>query len=120
MESALEMIWTLLNSPLAITVVGGLILWGLNRLYGTKPLWQKYEGAVISGIKMAEKQIPDGHSNTAVARLDAALKYVVRVFEEVNKRRASNEEVIELRDGIQRKYADLEAAGNLTKAKSNG
>lgn len=112
-EGILEGLWNVLNSPAAIALVAGVVLWLLNKLYASKPGWRKYEGAIISGIKLAEKEIPDGASNKALSRLDAALKYVLSIHREINGRAAKPEEVAELREGIQIKHAELEANGSL-------
>ncbi|MFQ5419717.1 MAG: hypothetical protein ACE5EY_05075, partial [Anaerolineae bacterium] len=51
--------------------------------------WAAFEGAIISGVKFAEKQVPDGTPNKGRARLDAALKYVLKVYEEAKGRKPS-------------------------------
>ena len=112
-KEILETIWALINSPAGIAVIAGLVLWLLNRLYAAKPAWQKYEGAIIAGIKYAEKQVPDDSANKSLARLDAALRYVLKVYQEVNNRSASAKEVAELKDGISIVHNELEAGGTL-------
>ena len=109
----LETIWSILNSPAGIAAIAGLILWLLNRLYAAKPAWAKFEGAIISGIKYAEKQIPDDASNKGLARLDAALRYVLKVYQEANKRPASTKEIAAFKDGISIVHNELVAEGTL-------
>ena len=110
-ETILQSVWGLLNSPVGIAAIAGIVLWLLNRVYASKPTWQKYEGAIISAIKYAEKQIPDDVANKSLARLDAALRYVLRVYQEANKRSASAKEIAALKDGISVVHNRLEAAG---------
>ena len=112
-EAIFQAIWEALNSPVGIAAIAGLVLWLLNRLYAAKPTWQKYEGAIIAGIKYAEKQVPDDSANKSLARLDAALRYVLKVYQEVNNRSASAKEVAELKDGISIVHNELEAGGTL-------
>ena len=112
-KEILEAIWTLLNSPVGITAVAGVVLWLLNRIYSKKPLWKRFEGAIITGIKFAEKNISDQTPNKSLKRLDEALKYVLRVYAEVEKKAATAAEVSELREGIQITHAELEAKGTL-------
>ena len=112
-ETIFQSVWELLNSPVGIAAIAGLALWLLNRLYAAKPAWQKYEGAIISGIKYAEKQIPDDADNKSLAKLDAALRYVLKVYQEVNNRTATAKEVAELKDGISIVHNELEAEGTL-------
>jgi len=113
-EWILTTVWAVLNSPVAITAVAAVVLWLLNKLYAAKPGWKSFEGAIISGVKLAEKQIPDDTPNKGLARLDAALRYVLKVHQEVTDRAAKPSEVANLREGIQIKHAELEAAGNLS------
>ena len=112
-EQVLAMVWAAVNSPLGIAVVAAVALWALNRLYAARPEWAKYEGAIISAVKFAEKQIPDDVENKGLARLDAALKYVVGVYEEIEGKRPSAATTAALKEGIQITHADLEAAGAL-------
>jgi len=113
MTAILEAVWAALNSPAGITAVAGLILWALNRLYARKPAWKAYEGTIISGIKFAEKRIPDDTENKSLNRLDHALRYVLKAYEEINGKRASEKTAAELKEGIQVKHADLESSGAL-------
>jgi hypothetical protein len=112
-ETILSAAWAALNSPAGIAVVAGLILWLLNRLWAARPEWQKYEGAIISAVKFAEKEIPDDVSNKGLARLDAALRYVLRAYEEATGRRATAKTTADLKEGIQLTHARLEAEGAL-------
>jgi hypothetical protein len=112
-ETILSAAWAALNSPAGIAVVAGLVLWLLNRVYAARPEWQKYEGAIISAVKFAEKDIPDSTPNKGLARLDAALRYVIRAYEEATGRRASPTVTADLKEGIQITHARLEAQGAL-------
>ena len=112
-EGILKAVWEVLNSPAVIAALAALVLYALNRLYAREPLWQRYEGVIVKAIRFAERQIPDSTPNKSLARLDAALKYVLAVFEEVEQRRARSYEVRELREGIQIQHARLEQTGKL-------
>lgn len=112
-ERIFELVWTALNSPAVIAGLAAVVLWAINRLYAKRPAWQAYEGSIIAAVKWAEKQILDDTPNKAAAKLNAAMQYVLRVFEEVNHRRATDAETAELREGVQILHAELEAAGNL-------
>ena len=112
-DSILLSVWSAVNSPLGITMVAGALLWVLNKLYSVKPLWQQYEGAVIAAVKYAEKAVPDDSANTSLARLDAALKYVLQVYESAQGRKATEKEIADLTNGIQITHAQLEAKDQL-------
>ena len=120
MSGILEAIWAALNSPLGIAAVAAGLLWLLNKLYAWRPAWRDWEGTIIAAVKFAEKQIPDDAGNTAVARLDAALKYVLQVYAEAEGKRASPKVERELREGVQIVHADLEAVGTVGGKSGNG
>ena len=112
-ENLLSLLWSIINSPAGIAALAGLILWGLNRLYAAKPLWRQYEGSIIAAVKYAEQAIPDDTPNKSLGRLNAALQYVLKVYQETEGKRASAEQAAVLKEGIQILHADLEANGNL-------
>jgi len=43
--------------------------------------FEKYKGAMIHAVKMAETEIPDGTDNKALKRLDIALQYTIKLIE---------------------------------------
>lgn len=112
-EEILKLVWAAMNTPVGVTVMAGVFLWLLNRMYAAKPAWAAFEGAIISAVKFAEKEVPDGTPNKGLARLDAALKYVLKVYEEANGKRASAKTVAEIKEGIQVMHNELEASGTL-------
>ena len=109
----LQVAWDVVNSPAVIALMAGGLLWLLNRLYAAKPAWQAFEGTIIAAVKWAEKEIPDDTPNKAMGRLDAALNYVLKVYEEARGKPADTQTKQELREGIQIVHAELEASGNL-------
>ncbi len=111
----MEQILLYLNSPIAITAVAALALFGLNRLYSKQPLWKKYEGTIVAAIKFAEKKIPDDTENKSLAKLDDALEYVLAVYAKVNAKRPSAKIEHELREGITLTHEVLEKRGSLRK-----
>jgi len=112
-KDVLGLVWKALNSPAGITFMAGALLWALNKLYAKKPGWQKFEGAIISAVKFAEKEIPDDTPNKGMARLDAALKYVLAVYEKVEGKKASKTVEDEITDGISIVHNRLESEGTL-------
>jgi type II secretory pathway component PulL len=106
----LEIIWTVLNSPAAITAIAGVLIFALNKVYAKKPIWRQYEGLFTQAVKMAEKAVPDDSKNKSVRRLDAALKYVNKVLAEY-KIKTSDADVI---NGIEIIHAEQEQSGKLT------
>ena len=109
----LQVAWDVVNSPAVIALMAGALLWLLNRLYAAKPAWQAFEGTIIAAVKWAEKEIPDDTPNKAMSRLDAALNYVLKVYEEARGTPADTQTKLELREGIQIIHAELEASGSL-------
>lgn len=114
-ETILSMVWAAVNSPIGISVMVTIVGWVLVKVYAKKPLWKPFEGTIIAAIKYAEKAIPDDSTNKAVKRLDEALKYVLKIHREVENRRATAEEVAQLREGIQIVHEKMESKGTLKK-----
>lgn len=112
----LEAIWEVVNSPLVIAGFAAVVVWLLNKLYSAKPTWEKFEGTIIAAVKAAEKAVPDDSESSAAQKLDAALKYVLSVYEEVEGKRADAATTAELTEAIQVTHAELETAGTLGSA----
>ena len=112
-EKIVAIIWQLLNTPAAITAIASLVLYGLNRLYMAKPVWVKFEGTIITAIKLVEKKIPDDTENKGLARLDAALTYVLQIYAQVEGREATAKTAADLTEGIQIVHDELESSGTL-------
>ena len=108
-----QITWNVLNSPAVIAVLAGGLLWLLNRVYAARPAWQAFEGTIIAAVKLAEKEISSDTPNKALSRLDAALNYVLKVYEETRGVSADSKTEAELREGIQIVHAELEASGVL-------
>ena len=96
----LQTIIDILNSDAvlaAIPTIGALLItWACKRsgrIERAIEIATKYSGTIISGIKQAEKAIPDGSENKALMRLDQALRYVVKVIERYEKRPVTSEEM---------------------------
>ena len=114
-KSILEVVWALLNTPAVITAIAGLFIYALNKLYASKPGWQKWEGTIMSAIKYAEKNLPDDTTNGSLAKLNAALNYTLNVYEETTGKRATPKVKADLKEGIQITHGKLEVNGTLTK-----
>jgi len=109
----LDIVWKAANSPAAIAAIGGLLAFGLGKLYLAKPEWKKYEGTIIAAVKKAEKEIPDGTAAGSLSKLDMALKYVIAVYEQTAGKTPDAKTIAELTEGVQVIHADLEANGIL-------
>lgn len=113
-ETILTGLWQAVNSVPGVMLMAGLLGWLLSRLYAFRPAWEAYEGTIISAIKHAEKAIPDDTPNKSVARLDEALRYVLKIYAETHRgRQAPAALAEELREGIQIMHDRLEARGTL-------
>jgi len=113
MTAVLEAVWQAVNSPAGIAAAAAIAVWLLARLYRRFPTWARYEGVIAKAVRFAERTIPDATGNTGLRRLDAALKYVLRVYGQIEGREPPKGVVRELREAIQVKHAELEAAGEL-------
>jgi len=114
-SAIISVLWAFLNSPVGLTIVGGLILLALNRLYASKPSWAKYEGVIMTAIQYAEKAIPDDTPNKGAAKLDAALRYVLKAHQATTGNDLRGAKIDGIREGIQIVHAHLKATGTLQK-----
>lgn len=73
----------MLDQPAVVTAIAGFFAWLVARMFARRPDWRKYEGLMISAVKMAEKIIPDDTDNTAAARADEALRQFVEQYKQV-------------------------------------
>ena len=113
-ETILTGLWQALNSVPGVVLMAGLLGWLLTRLYSIRPAWEAYEGTIISAIKHAEKAIPDDVPNKGLARLDEALRYVLKVYAETHRGQQPSDALAnDLREGIQITHDRLEARGTL-------
>jgi len=113
-STVIEALWRFLNMPLGITVVAGGLLWLLNRTFNRRPAWQAYEGTIIAAVKWAEKEIPDDTPNKSFQRLNAALNYVLKVYQEARGFAPEKALKESIKEGIQIVHAELEASGNIS------
>lgn len=108
-----KLIVDLANSDAAIAVIVALATTLGAWVFTKKPKWQtyfeKYSGAFVRGIKLAEANIPDDTTNKNVKRLDDALQYVIRVIEAGEKKKLSEEDKIHLEAKVSEVHADIES-----------
>lgn len=101
-----------------VALVAAVAAWGLKKLYAKRPAARDLvEGTIITAVKLAEKEIPDNTPSPGLARLDWALKYVLKVWEAMAARRATTAEEANIKEAIQTTHAELESGGLLTAAK---
>jgi hypothetical protein len=116
----MDVINAIVNSPLGIAVIWagmvGLFVYLASRFNPLQEKWKAYEGSIITGIKLAEKHIPDDVENAGLAKLNNALQFVVRAYEEAHGGKTPPAKLVEqIKQGIQIKHADLDRFGGLTK-----
>ena len=96
--------------------VVGFFIFLASKFNPLQEAWKKYEGSIITGIKLAEKQVPDDTPNAGLAKLDAALKFVLDAYAEANKGKQPSAKLVEeIKQGIQIKHSDLDRFGGLSK-----
>ena len=110
------------NSSFGFAVVWaamvGFFLFLASKLNPFQEAWKKYEGSIITGIKLAEKQIPDDVPNAGLAKLDAALRFVLKAYAEANGGKQPSAKLVEqIKQGIQIKHSELDRWGGLSKRK---
>ena len=110
-----------LNSGIGFALVWaglvGLFMWLASKFNPFQEKWKAWEGSIITGIKLAEKQIPDDTPNAGLAKLDAALRFVLKAYADANNGKQPSAKLIEeIKQGIQIKHSDLDRFGGLSKS----
>ncbi len=113
MDNIGSLVWTFINSPAGVTILATIGLAILNKIIAKKPGLEKYAGTMISAVKVAEKAIPDEAPDAGLRRLDEALKTTLKVFEAMEKRKATPQEEAELKSQLSLVHAELESAGTV-------
>ncbi len=112
--------WAFVNSPIGFTLAWMILIafffFLSSRFNPFQELWKRYEGSIITAIKLAEKQIPDDTHNAGLARLDRALQLVIQPYKDAHNGHVPSDRVIEqLKEGIQLKHHELDSHGELKK-----
>jgi hypothetical protein len=101
-------------SMLAFMIVGFYLM---NRIVPLSHAWQRYEGTIITAIKLAEKAIPHDTPDAGLQKLNHALKFVLNAYYDAHDCRPSRKMTRELKEGIQIKHAELQRNGDLSAVK---
>jgi low affinity Fe/Cu permease len=120
MQTILETLNKFFSSGIGFAIIWagivGFFMWLSSKLNPWQEGWKKYEGSIITAIKLAEKKVPDDTPNAGLAKLDAALKFVLNAYAEANKGKQPSEKLTqEIKQGIQIKHSDLDRFGGLSK-----
>ena len=115
-------IWTFLNSGIGFAIIWaamvGFFIFLASRFNPWQEKWKQYEGSIITGIKLAEKQIPDDTPNSGLAKLDSALRFVLNAYAEANNGKKPSDALVEqIKQGIQIKHSELDRWGGLESKK---
>lgn len=109
----IQSIVALLNTNSAMILFGvasaSAVLW----FFAKKPEWQKYEGAMISSIKFAEKFIPDDSTSPGWSKADVALKAFIKQYEEAHGKPPSDQVKAVVAAAMPVVHDALEAKGTL-------
>ena len=121
-NAILNGVWTFLNSGIGFAIIWaamvGFFIFLASKFNPLQEKWKQYEGSIITGIKLAEKQIPDDTPNSGLAKLDSALRFVLNAYAEANNGKKPSDALVEqIRQGIQIKHSELDRYGGLESKK---
>ena len=113
-------IWAFMNSGIGYFMLAtstlAFFVFLASRANPLQEQWKKYEGSIITGIKLAEKQIPNDTPNAGLAKLDAALRFVLEAYAQANNGKQPSTELAEsFKQAIQVKHSELDRFGGLSK-----
>jgi len=121
-NAILSGIWAFLNSGIGFAIIWaamvGFFIFLASKFNPLQEKWKQYEGSIITGIKLAEKQIPDDTPNSGLAKLDSALRFVLNAYAEANNGKKPSDALVEqIKQGIQIKHSELDRWGGLESKK---
>lgn len=121
-NAILNGVWTFLNSGIGFAIIWaamvGFFIFLASKFNPLQEKWKQYEGSIITGIKLAEKQIPDDTPNSGLAKLDSALRFVLNAYAEANNGKQPSDALVEqIKQGIQIKHSELDRYGGLESKK---
>jgi hypothetical protein len=121
-STILNGVWTFLNSAIGFAVIWaamvGFFIFLASRFNPLQEKWKEWEGSIITGIKLAEKQIPDTTPNAGLAKLDTALRFVLNAYAEANNGKQPSDALVEqIKQAIQIKHSELDRYGGLSSKK---
>lgn len=97
------------------TALVAVFFWLASRFNPFQEKWREWEGSIITAIKLAEKEIPDDTPSAGLARLDAALRFVLKAYAEANGGKQPSAQLTQqIKQGIQIKHAELDRFGGLS------
>lgn len=101
------LIWTFVNSPVGVSIISGLVLFILARVWKAKPAWEKvyneHKGLFFDAVRTAEAAIPNDVEGTAGKRADAALQLILKLEHSI-ARKSKND----LRLALDKAHTELE------------
>jgi len=117
-STILESLSDLFNSAFGFAVIWaalvGLFFWLSSKFNPFQEKWKEWEGSIITGIRLAEKQIPNDDPHPGLAKLDAALRFVLSAYAEAHNGKQPSARLIEqIKQGIQIKHDELDRYGGL-------
>jgi hypothetical protein len=117
MDSVLKFFNSGIGFALVWAGLVALFLWLTSRFNPYQEKWKQWEGSIITGIKLAEKEIPNDTPNAGLSKLDAALRFVLQAYADANGGKQPSAKLVEqIKQGIQIKHADLDRFGGLSKS----
>ena len=124
MTEFIETLSAIFSSPfgymLGYAAMVGFFIFLFSKFNPLHDAWKKYEGSIITGIKLAERQVPDDTPNAGLAKLDAALRFVMKAYAEANGGKTAPKKLVqEIKQGIQIKHDDLDRYGRLGESKDD-
>lgn len=117
-QSLIQIIDHVFNSGLGLVIIWLLLMllffWLASKFNPFQEKWRQWEGSIITAIKLAEKSIPNDTPDKGLAKLDAALRFVLQAYADANSGKAPPDQLVEqIKQAIQIKHDELDRRGAL-------
>ncbi len=111
-------LWVFFNSAPGVAMMGVVVAAIMKRIFMKRPDWWAWEGTIIAAIKYAEKAIDPTKDPKvkSLAKLDTALQYILRVYEEqkgITSYQTPESVINDFKEGIQITQQEMEVEGTL-------
>jgi len=102
----IQIIMNFLNTPTGLTILGGIILFVINKIIDKRPGWAKYEGWMINAVKIAEKWTPND-SNGFLGKADKAMELFIKSYETAKGKPPSKRLLADVSNGMAVVHHDI-------------
>jgi len=105
----LKMAWEISQTGPGILLLGSILTFIFKKIFEANPKWSKYEGWLMTAVKLSEKLKLDDHYEKGIIKAEKALKHVTNEYEKTYGKSPKKKLIREFEQGISIVHSKLEA-----------